>query len=79
MAYGKRVVGLVLSGALYDGTTGLIEIKERGGLVIVQDPKDALVPSMPQSAIQRVVVDYILPITDMAGVLVNLASESLLH
>lgn len=78
VAYGKWVVGVVLSGALDDGTAGLIEIKQRGGVAIAQDPNEALVPSMPQSAIARVAVDYILPISDMANVLLNLVGESAL-
>lgn len=77
VAYGKRVVGVVLSGGLSDGTAGLIEIKERSGIAIVQDPEEALVPSMPQSAINRVAVDYILPIAEMATVLTDLVYQPL--
>lgn len=75
VAYGKRVVGIVLSGALNDGTAGLFEIKEQGGVAIVQEPLEALFPSMPQSAIQHVAVDHILPVADIARVLVDLAYE----
>ena len=74
-AYGKRVVGVVLSGALDDGTAGLIEIKEQGGVAIVQDPKEALFPYMPESAIKHTEVDHILPVTDIARVLVDLSGE----
>ena len=75
VAYGKRVVGIVLSGALNDGTAGLFEIKEQGGVAIVQEPLEAIFPSMPQSAIQHVAVDHILPVADIARVLVDLAYE----
>lgn len=75
VAYGKRVVGIVLSGALNDGTAGLFEIKEQGGVAIVQEPLEALFPSMPQSAIQHIAVDHILPVADIARVLVDLAYE----
>lgn len=74
-AYGKRVVGIVLSGLLYDGTQGLIEIKQQGGMAIVQDPQEAVVSSMPQSAIKHVAVDYILSSADMARVLFELSHE----
>jgi len=74
-AYGKRVVGIVLSGLLHDGTAGLIEIKERGGMAIVQDPQEAAVPCMPQSAIKHVAVDHILSSADMAHVLFELSHE----
>ncbi len=74
-AYGKRVVAIVLSGALSDGTAGLFEVKKQGGVTIAQDPKEAKFSSMPQSAINHVGVDHILPIADMTSVLVNLAYE----
>ena len=73
--YGRRVVGVVLTGSLDDGTAGLLAIKSCGGIAIVQDPDDALFPSMPQSAVENVAVDYCLPLADIAAELVRLANE----
>lgn len=72
-SYGQRVVGVVLSGMLDDGTAGLMAIKACGGLAIVQSPDDAFFPGMPQSAIGRVAVDRILPLDKIADALVQLA------
>jgi two-component system chemotaxis response regulator CheB len=73
-AYGPRVVGVVLTGALDDGTIGLQAVKRRGGLAVVQAPHDALVPSMPRSALKSVKVDHCLPLAEIAPLLVQLAS-----
>jgi chemotaxis response regulator CheB len=59
--YGPRVIGIVLSGALDDGTAGLVAIKAQGGLAIVQDPNDAIVGAMPRSALENVDIDHVLP------------------
>jgi two-component system chemotaxis response regulator CheB len=61
IAYRDRAIGIVLSGLLDDGTVGLREIKRAGGLAIVQDPRDTEWPSMPQSALNHVSVDYCVP------------------
>lgn len=58
--YGSRTVGVILSGALYDGAAGLASIKAWGGVAIVQDPEDASFSSMPQSALRLVDADRIL-------------------
>ena len=71
--YGRRVVGVVLSGTLDDGTAGLVAVKRRGGVAIVQNPDEALYSGMPRSAIENVNVDHILPISQIAPVLVELA------
>jgi len=76
-AYGKRVIGVVLSGALDDGTAGLIAIKQQGGIAIVQDPEEALYDGMPRSAIANDQIDHVLRIAEIAELLVRLADEPL--
>lgn len=73
--YGSRVVGVILTGALDDGTAGLLTVKRRGGIAVVQDPDDALYPGMPASALANVEVDYRLPLSSIGPLLVRLASE----
>jgi two-component system chemotaxis response regulator CheB len=63
---GERVVGVVLSGTRDDGTAGLAQIKAQGGAAVVQDPRDAMYPSMPASAIERVSVDAVVPAAEIA-------------
>ncbi|MGI4742657.1 MAG: chemotaxis protein CheB [Janthinobacterium lividum] len=75
-SYGRRVIGIVLSGALDDGTAGLGTIKSRGGLAIVQEPAEATVSSMPESALAAVDVDYRVPMAEMAPLLVRLTAET---
>jgi two-component system chemotaxis response regulator CheB len=74
-AYGPRVVGVVLTGTLDDGTAGLLAVKNCGGVAVVQDPNDALYPGMPRNALQNVDVDHTLPLGDIAPLLVRLANE----
>ncbi len=72
--YGPRVIGVVLTGALDDGTAGLLAIKRREGIAVVQDPDDAFYPGMPQSAVEHVRVDYVLPLADIGSKIVNLVA-----
>ena len=73
-AYGPRVVGVVLTGRLDDGTAGLWAIKDHGGMAVVQAPQEALCASMPQNALQRVAADYCLPLAEVAPTLVGLSA-----
>jgi two-component system chemotaxis response regulator CheB len=74
--YGPRVIGIILSGALDDGTAGLWTIKNRGGIAIVQHPSDAEVPSMPESALANVDTDFSVPVSEMGALLKKLTSDS---
>src|SRR5690606_24725287 len=73
--YGNRVIGVILSGALDDGTAGLWRVKENGGVAVVQDPLDAEVPSMPENALSKVKVDHCVPVADIAKLLSILSLE----
>ena len=73
-AYGHRVVGVVLSGASHDGTAGLSVIEAAGGVGVVENPEEAVDPSMPQSAIRGDHPDYASSLDDLAPLLVSLAA-----
>jgi two-component system chemotaxis response regulator CheB len=75
-SYGSRVVGVVLSGNLNDGTAGLLTIKQRGGMAIVQSLDTALYPGMPRSAIEHVAVDHVLSPPEIARLITDLAREA---
>jgi two-component system chemotaxis response regulator CheB len=70
VTYGRRAIGVILSGSLHDGTVGLREIKRAGGLAIVQDPNDTEWPSMPLSALRHVEVDRTVPASQI-GILLQ--------
>ena len=71
-AYGPRVVGVILTGTLDDGTAGLLSVKRHGGIAIVQDPDEARFSDMPCSALASVAVDYTVPLSSIAPLLVHL-------
>lgn len=72
--FGPRVIGVILTGWLDDGTAGLQAVRERGGTTIVQHPDDAIAPSMPMSAIKHVEIDQILPVKNIGPTLVQLVN-----
>ena len=76
VSHGSRVIGIVLTGMLDDGTAGLLAIKRCGGIAIAQDPHDAAYPGMPQSAIDNVPVDHRSALKDMGELLKRLAHEA---
>lgn len=76
LAAGPAVIGVQLSGALDDGVAGLVSIVSRGGLVLVQDPQEALYPSMPEQALRQIDADYVLPAADMGEVLAKISMDA---
>lgn len=74
-SYGPGAIGVVLSGALNDGTSGLWSIKRLGGVAIVQEPYQAEYPSMPRSALEYIDADYRVPSTEIGPLLIQLTQE----
>jgi len=70
-SFGPRVIGVVLTGFLDDGSAGLAAIRHEGGVTIVQDPNDALYPDMPLNALQAVKVDHCVPLSEIASTLIR--------
>jgi two-component system chemotaxis response regulator CheB len=75
MVYGPRVLGLVLTGTMDCGTAGLLSIKARGGLAVVQEPSDAAFPAMPASALEHVQVDRVAPLSELSTVVGELVRQ----
>jgi two-component system, chemotaxis family, protein-glutamate methylesterase/glutaminase len=76
LAWRERVIGVVLTGDLDDGTAGLAAVKACGGTAIVQDPDTAFEPSMPASALANVRVDHCLALSEIAPTLLRLVGEN---
>src|SRR4051812_31990320 len=74
LAFGPRVIGVVLSGCLDDGTAGLWTIKSRGGVAVVQEPSDAVADEMPRNALAKVVVDHTAPAARIGEILSQLSA-----
>ncbi|QJX49004.1 chemotaxis protein CheB [Hymenobacter taeanensis] len=74
-SYGPRTIGVVLTGYLDDGTSGLWSIQRLGGLTVVQDPHDAMSPAMPVNALEFVQADHIVPLAELTALLVQLTAE----
>jgi two-component system chemotaxis response regulator CheB len=72
VSFGTRTIGILLTGYLDDGTSGLIAIQRCGGTCIIQDPEDADYPDMPKNALNQIKPDYCIPIAEMGGVLSTL-------
>jgi len=74
-SYGARVIGVVLSGSLDDGTAGLVAIKVRGGYAVIQDPSEAFSADMPRNAARYLEVDAVLPSTTIGDLLNDLVTQ----
>jgi two-component system chemotaxis response regulator CheB len=74
--YDSNTIGVVLTGMLHDGTAGLDFVKRCGGKAVVQDPADAEFPSMPESALRNVAIDYIVSLDKMGKLLEDLVSPA---
>jgi two-component system chemotaxis response regulator CheB len=73
-SYGSRVVGVVLSGYQDCGTAGMMSIKARGGLAVVQDPMTAIAAEMPRHVINRVAVDHVVHPRELPGLITRLVA-----
>lgn len=71
----SRVIGVLLTGADSDGTSGLLSIKIKGGQTVVQDPQDALAPQMPFSALTNLRIDYVPPLKEVGPLLRRLIMD----
>ena len=74
-AYGRCVIGVILTGMLNDGTAGLRAVRAAGGIAVIQDPVDAFCPDMPWSALRHAGADYRLPLAKIPQLLGELADE----
>jgi two-component system chemotaxis response regulator CheB len=74
-SYSSRVIGVILTGLLDDGTSGMSAIKRSGGICIVQEPSEAEFSDMPVNVINNVPVDYQVLIQDMGYIIADVLSK----
>jgi two-component system, chemotaxis family, protein-glutamate methylesterase/glutaminase len=73
--YRSRVLAVILTGTLDDGTAGMLAVKQGGGVTIAQDPNEAFSPGMPRSAVNAGAIDHVLPLRDIPVLLAALVEE----
>jgi two-component system, chemotaxis family, protein-glutamate methylesterase/glutaminase len=73
-SYGSRVIGVVLSGYQDCGTAGMMSVKARGGIGVVQDPATAIAPDMPRNVLQKVAVDHVVHPLELPGLITKLVA-----
>ncbi len=74
-AFGPALIGIIMTGAGFDGSKGLLKIKETGGVTIVQDPADAEMDCMPRSALGLLKADYVVSLNELPGLLMKLVTR----
>ena len=74
LAYGPRVIAVVLSGNLDDGAAGLAVVRRHGGATVVQDPRDALYPGMPTAALEAGAAQHVAPLAAIPALLMTLVN-----
>lgn len=78
VSFGPALIGVILTGAANDGALGLARIQEWGGYTIVQNPQDALMDSMPNSALELMQPDQVVSLSELPALLVQLAGHKTL-
>ena len=78
-AYGERVIGVILTGLLNDGSAGLRAVRAAGGQAVVQDPADAIAPDMPWNALRHAGADYRVRLAEMPALLTQLSDGLVLE
>ncbi len=73
--YRNRLVGILLSGANRDGGLGMKNIKDKGGLTLVQDPAECMIDTMPKAALALTQIDYVLSVDEITEFLKELAQQ----
>jgi two-component system chemotaxis response regulator CheB len=74
-AHGPRVVGVILTGLLNDGSAGLRAVRAAGGVAVVQDPADAMATDMPWNALRHAGADYRVRLAEIPALLTQLSNE----
>ncbi len=73
-AFGTALIGIIMTGAGFDGSKGLLKIKETGGVAIIQDPADAEMDSMPRNALGLLKADYVVSLNELPSLVMRLVT-----
>lgn len=73
--YKQKLVGILLSGANRDGAIGMMKIRQRGGMTIVQEPEECMIDTMPKAALQLTEIDHVLKVDQILDFLIELNKQ----
>jgi two-component system, chemotaxis family, protein-glutamate methylesterase/glutaminase len=79
VSHTDRVIGVILTGLLDDGTAGMVAVAGCGGTTIVQDPEEAQYPDTPLSVLQAIPVDYVAKLAEMGEIISTIIATKVIH